>query len=86
MRLESTIAHGVSTISTIHGDELTGRFSVKPSGKSTESCKVTADLDKDDESVYLFCELDDCPEAAFFNVGTLSDVYAKAEALSKEGT
>ena len=31
-------------------------------------------------------ELDDLPEAAFFNVGTLSDVYAKAEALSKEGT
>ena len=29
-------------------------------------------------------ELDDLPEAAFFNVGTVADVRAKAEALAKE--
>ena len=29
-------------------------------------------------------ELDDCPEAAFFNVGTIDDVRAKAERLAKE--
>ena len=29
-------------------------------------------------------ELDDCPEAAFFNVGTVEDVRAKAAALAKE--
>ncbi len=30
-------------------------------------------------------QMDDCPEAAFFNAGTLSDVYAKAAALSEGG-
>ncbi|MBO4366785.1 MAG: F0F1 ATP synthase subunit beta, partial [Clostridia bacterium] len=29
-------------------------------------------------------EMDDCPEAAFFHVGTLEDVRAKAERLAKE--
>ena len=58
---EAVLYSGKYTIRPVYGDELTGRFSVKPSGKSTESCEVTADLDKDEESVYLFCELDDCP-------------------------
>ena len=30
-------------------------------------------------------ELDDCPESAFFNVGTVEDVRAKAKAMA-EGT
>ena len=29
-------------------------------------------------------EMDDCPESAFFNVGTIDDVRKKAEALEKE--
>ena len=28
-------------------------------------------------------ELDDCPEAAFFNVGTIEDVRAKAKTLAE---
>ena len=30
-------------------------------------------------------EMDQYPEAAFFNVGTISDVEEKAKALEKEG-
>ncbi len=29
-------------------------------------------------------ELDDCPESAFFNVGTIDDVRAKAAAMAKD--
>ena len=29
-------------------------------------------------------EADDCPEAAFFNVGTIEDVYKKSKELAEE--